>query len=55
MNLRAAITAPVNHLKAAPDCGDGLASLNTEGWYIAGGVLAIAAGASLAAFGFGRI
>jgi hypothetical protein len=32
-----------------------IATFNTEGWYIVGGVLAIGAGAFLAAFGFGRI
>ena len=32
-----------------------IATFNSEGWYIAGGVLAIVAGAYLAAFGFGWI
>ena len=32
-----------------------IATFNTEGWYIAGGLLAIAAGAYLVAFGFGWI
>jgi hypothetical protein len=30
-----------------------LATFNRQGWYIAGGALALAAGAYLAAFGFG--
>jgi uncharacterized protein YjeT (DUF2065 family) len=32
-----------------------IGAFNTEGWYIAGGVATIAAGAYLAAFGFGWI
>jgi hypothetical protein len=32
-----------------------IGTFNTPGWYVAGGVLAIVAGAYLAAFGFGLI
>ncbi len=32
-----------------------MATFNTESWYLAGGLLAIAAGAYLTAFGFGWI
>lgn len=42
---------------ALPDdlVGRFIATFNTEGWYIAGGLLSIAADAWLAAFGFGWI